>query len=233
MKAITSRKLGHVPVDHPKSVIATLPDDWVNRVVKIQYDITRAQPESNRGDSLEALCISIASGCTPGELERGVLIKALDSTTIILGVWSPTYQTSRNTESLRVLRLTDLQRNGATQLLQNFYCSNSRLNKQATFSYKANRLQKLCKNLGEQLRLSTRKNQQNLSLSPVLFRHQLFAEAYKTGLYDELEMMQILGLKSSSSLQSYATQTKVKTPTSKFINFQEIVHRKREERHEG
>lgn len=206
--------------------VSQLPANWVDEIWKIQLGIHKKNG-SRHGDSLAALAIAIASGCTSVEMARGIHLKVIGHQNLEISVayQSNSDQAMSKEKKLKprsIILASGIQICAASDYLVKYTCGPQQIGNSYIFSYKADRLHDLVEDLSEKYLQSLPKKYRSLKITPQCFRHQLCANLCASGLYDPYEIAYILGLSQPRSLKNYALASNTQIAKQRFIKFADV-----------
>lgn len=201
-----------------KHVIKKLRSGWHCKLFQIQQKRTESQPEANRGNTLLAVAIVIATGLRPIELESGVMIRTTENGSVEIEIQGAKVREDEHGENERGIDtrwiVINPEYSEASRFLAN-EIPKRLLSKRASeidFSYSKSTLTKVINNLGKKYLEMYQPKLQDLQISPYCFRHLMSASLKSCNELDDIQRAQVLGHLSIRSMQSYAKGFRTKTP---------------------
>lgn len=224
-----------------KTLIARLPAHWQRDLLSRQNAITARLPEGLKGNSLKAIALLSATGCTVGELEAGIHYRYKPSVGLAFKIGetpnSPQMALTENSaesnssckqkkrgaskttrlETRTFLLLESARIDPRLDLLFRILADENCIQAPQHFAYRADRMTKLIRELSRNSdQLGASKKHPSM-VTASCFRHQLCADLCGTGQYTANEVAEILGLSRVSTMKNYALHSKTPIHKSRFI----------------
>ena len=207
-----------------KHVIKKLRSGWHCKLFQIQRERTESQPEDNRGNTLLAVAIVIATGLRPTELESGVILRTNECGSVEIEINGAKVREDQHGENERGIDtrwiVINPEYGQASRFLAN-EIPKSLLSKNASeisFSYSKSTLKKVINNLGKKYLEMHQPKLKDVQISPYCFRHLMSATLKSCNELDDVQRAQVLGHLSIHSMQSYAKGFRTKTPIKPALN---------------
>jgi integrase len=207
-----------------KHVLKKLHSGWHCKLFQIQKERTESQPKDNRGNTLLAVAILIATGLRPTELELGVILRITENGSVEIEIQGAKVREDKHGENERGIDtrwiVINPQYSEASRFLANEIPRrlSSEGASEISFSYSKSTLKKVINNLGKKYLEMYQPKLQDLQISPYCLRHLMSASLKSCNQLDDVQRAQVLGHLSILSMQSYAKGFRTKTPIKPALN---------------
>lgn len=196
-----------------KHVVKKLWKNWRDDFFNYKLSTNENQCEENRGESIFATAICIATGLRPAELNKGIVFYKNDLDQIEIKIHGAKTSKEKNIDGSNIrgieFRYITINPEFSAAARYLFHEASKRIknissNNQYSFSYNNDTLRDMLRKSGRSFFQKVKPELNNLSISAYGFRHAMFADLKSFDHLTPIDIAMAMGQASAKSINHYA-----------------------------